>query len=86
MPIDPLPCSERRFGDFLIANPILDNHPELQAPLRRIYWQARAGGHTAAIQACIQACMHAGITTRLYASVTDIPPSQRHGRYRKPVR
>ncbi|MDN4187701.1 hypothetical protein DC496_04890 [Bifidobacterium breve] len=44
-------CSEASFGDFILANPCLDRHPDLMWVIRRVYWRNAKLGHATAMKA-----------------------------------
>lgn len=47
-------CSEAGFFDFVLANPVLDRHPDLTWILRRVYWRNAGLGHRSAIDAAVE--------------------------------
>lgn len=63
--------SERKIIDFLACNPSLDGDDNLQWIIRREYWSNCHGGHTDALDACIQIISKAGIAGPVYKGLDD---------------
>lgn len=67
-------CSERRYGDWLAMNPLLDSRPDLAFRLHAEYWRNAGQGHRNAINACMRLARANGVTGPL---ICDRPSAAR---------